>query len=95
MWKNAGEASRKHWKPSARKNARAAGRNGRDASELKTRIPPAINKPRYMASKQHFQLFARYDKTQMLWIQTEDYAISGGVATCTDVKLAQRRIANS
>ena len=51
----------------------------------------ANNKPRYVASQQRAQLFARYHKTQVLWIQAEDYPIAGEVATYTDVKINQRR----
>ena len=52
----------------------------------------ANNKPRYLASQQRAQLFARYHRTQVLWIQADDYPIAGEVATYTDVKINQRRV---
>ena len=52
----------------------------------------ANNKPRYLASQQRAQLFARYHNTQVLWIQAEDYPIAGEVATYTESKIDQRRV---
>ena len=50
-----------------------------------------MNKPRYLTSQQRACLFARYHRTQILWIQAENFAISGEVAIYDDAKLNHRR----
>ena len=52
----------------------------------------SMNKPRYLASQQRACLFAKYNETQVLWIQAEDFALSGEIATYDDAKLNQARI---
>ena len=51
----------------------------------------AMNKPRYLASQQRARLFAEFHRTQVLWIQAEDFPLSGEIATYTEEKLNQRR----
>ena len=51
----------------------------------------AMNKPRYLASQQRAQIFARYKRTQVLWVQAEDFPISGEIATYDDAMLNKRR----
>ena len=49
------------------------------------------NKPRYQASQQRAELFARVKKTQVLWVQAEDFPISGEIATYDETKLQTKR----
>ena len=50
-----------------------------------------MNKPGYLASEHRACLFARYNEKQVLWIQAEDFAISGEIATYDEKKLNERR----
>ena len=50
-----------------------------------------MNKPRYLASQQRARLFAEFHRTQVLWIQAEDFPLSGEIATYSEEKLNQRR----
>ena len=50
----------------------------------------AMNKPRYLATQQRARLFAEYHKTQVLWIQAEDFPLSGEIATYPEEKLNQK-----
>ena len=50
-----------------------------------------MNKPRYLASQQRAKLFAEFQRTQVLWVQAEDFPLSGEIATMAVEKLNQRR----
>ena len=49
------------------------------------------NKPRYQASQQRAELFARVKKTQVLWAQAEYFPISGENAAYDETKLQTKR----
>ena len=61
-------------------------------------MPPSIaplitplNKPRYMASQGRAQLFVQYNHTQLLWVQADDYPMSGDITNLQGDELEQRR----
>jgi len=51
----------------------------------------AMNKPRYLATQQRAKLFAEFHKTQVLWIQAEDFPIAGDIAAAPAEVLNKRR----
>ena len=51
----------------------------------------AMNKPRYLATQQRARLFAEFHRTQVLWIQAEDFPITGEIATYAEAEMNQRR----
>ena len=51
----------------------------------------AMTKPEYLTSQQRAKLFAQFNRTQVLWIQADDFPLSGETATYSEEKLIQRR----
>ena len=51
----------------------------------------AMNKPRYLATQQRAKLFAEFHKTQVLWIQAEEFPIAGQIAADNEDVLNKRR----
>ena len=66
-------------------------------TELPERIASArlitpYNRPRYYAAQHRARLFARTHKTQLLWVQCEDFPLEGQAVTgLNDLELARRR----
>ena len=52
----------------------------------------ALNKPRYLALQERARIFARYARTQVLWVQAEDYPLTGEIATTDECTLQKKRM---
>jgi hypothetical protein len=56
------------------------------------RLITPYNRPRYYAAQHRALLFAKTQRTQLLWVQCEDFPLEGqAVTTLNDWELAQRR----